>query len=365
MFDLATLYRGNLTWLVSNTIFLSRHGSHAYGTHLPTSDVDLKGFAIPPPEYFLGCSSRFEQAESHDPDLVVYDLRKFMALAADCNPSIIEVLWTDPSDHLVTTKWGEMVRERRHLFLSRKAKHTFSGYAMAQLKRINTHHRWLVNPPKAPPTRGQFGLPEHTVIPADQIKAAQTAVRKKLDEWNGVQFLDTLDPSARVETQNRIAEYLTELHVASVEDLWRGAGGIIGLDANLLALLDRERGYGAAHREWSQYQNWKATRNEARAALETQWGYDTKHAMHLVRLMRMCREILERGEVVVKRPDAAELLEIRAGAWSYEKLIEWADVEDKALEAVAASSPLPKSPDRKDVEGLCVDVVMGFHGLRR
>mgnify|MGYP001607055563 CR=1 FL=1 len=46
-----------------------------------------------------------------------------------------------------------------------------------------------------------------------------------------------------------------------------------------------------------------------------------KHAMHLVRLMRMCKEILITCEVVVKRPDREELLAIRNGAWSYYKLI--------------------------------------------
>jgi len=363
MTDLSSLYRGNLPWLVRNTIFLTRHGSHAYGTNLPTSDVDYKGFAIPPRAYFLGCTQHFEQTESHDPDLVIYDLRKFLALAADCNPSIIEVLWTAPEDHVVQTAWGEALREQRRLFLSRKARHTFSGYAMSQLKRIRTHHRWLVSPPKAPPTRAAFGLPERTVIPADQLKAAQAAVQKKLDEWSGVQFLDTLDPAARVETQTRIAEYLTELHVASVDDLWRGAGGMIGLDTNLLALLDRERSYGAAQREWTQYRTWKASRNPARAELEARWGYDTKHAMHLVRLMRMCREILERGEVIVKRPDAEELLQIRSGAWSYEQLVEWAEREDKALEDVAAASALPRVPDRQRIDTLCVALVESFHGI--
>src|ERR1039458_5020213 len=34
-----------------------------------------------------------------------------------------------------------------------------------------------------------------------------------------------------------------------------------------------------------QYNGWKAQRNPKRAELEAKFGYDTKHAMHLVRLM--------------------------------------------------------------------------------
>jgi len=45
--------------------------------------------------------------------------------------------------------------------------------------------------------------------------------------------------------------------------------------------------------------------------LEAKFGFDTKHAMHLIRLLRMAREILETGVVHVKRPDAEELSAIR------------------------------------------------------
>lgn len=55
-----TWYRGNLDWLRHSTIFLSRSGSHAYGTNLPTSDEDFRGIAIPPKRYFHGFVDRFE-----------------------------------------------------------------------------------------------------------------------------------------------------------------------------------------------------------------------------------------------------------------------------------------------------------------
>ena len=84
--------------------------------------------------------------------------------------------------------------------------------------------------------------------------------------------------------------------------------------------------------------------------------------MHLVRLLRMCREILTEGVVRVKRPDAAELREIRNGAWSYDRLIEWAKGEDAALEAVYKTSTLPREPDRAAIDALCV--ALTEEGLR-
>lgn len=152
------------------------------------------------------------------------------------------------------------------------------------------------------------------------------------------------------------SDVLAEMKV-SMDDRWQGAARTLGYDENFLALLDRERKYTAAQREWEQLQNWKATRNPKRAELEAKHGYDVKHAMHLVRLLRMCREILTTGEVIVQRPDREELLAIRNGAWSYDKLVGWAEDEDRALEALYVSSTLPKVPDRGALDRLCVELV--------
>jgi predicted nucleotidyltransferase len=345
-------YKGDVSWLTSRTILLVRHGSHAYGLATETSDEDFKGAAIPPKDYHFGFAKKFEQAEQNDPDLVVYDLKKLFVLAAECNPAIIEVLWTEP---LVETPLGARLRAERAAFLSKKAKHTFSGYALAQLKRIRTHHRWLAQPPSAPPTRGELGLPERTVIPKDQLLAAQAAIEKKVGEWE-LDFLHEVDAAGRQLLQTKMAEVLAEMKVAS-DERWAAAARTLGYEENFLALLDRERRFAGAQRDWEQYMRWKKERNPARAALEEKHGYDTKHAMHLVRLLRMCREILTRGEVIVKRPDRDELLAIRAGAWSYDELVAWADREDKALEALYASSPLPPVPDRAKLDALCVSLV--------
>lgn len=312
--DWSTLYHGSLTWVPTNTIFLTRAGSHAYGLATPESDLDLRGIAIPPKEYFLGFWHCFEQAESTNPDLVIYDIRKFFHLAAACNPSIIELLWTEAEDHLLVTPLGRRLIEHRSLFLSRKAKHTFSGYAAAQLKRIKTHRRWLIHPPTHKPTRAEFGLPETSMLSADILGAIEMVEQK-------------------------------------------AAQDLAAFPAYVMDLYRRERAYRNALREWQQYEHWKAHRNPKRAALEAKMGFDGKHAAHLVRLMRMCREILETGTVIVKRPDRDELLAIRDGAWSYEQLVQWSEQEDHALEEVARHSPLPPAPDSQKLDALCIAMV--------
>ena len=348
----------HLGWISNRTVLLVRHGSHAYGTNTATSDEDFKGVAIPTKEYFFGATKRFEQAElkAPDPDAVVYDIRKFFNLAADCNPNIIEVLHTDPSDHFVVDSIGEIILEHKDDFLSKKIKHTFLGYSVSQLKRIQTHKRWIMNPPKASPTRSELGLPEQTLIPQDQLTAAAAEIQKELDRFQ-FDFMEGLEESAKVAVRNIMSEMLAELRITS-DQHWESAARKIGLSDNFIEIMQRERQYTSLKREWDQYQNWKKTRNVARAALEEKYGYDTKHAYHLVRLIRMCREVLTTGKVIVKRPDREELLSIRNGAWSYEKLIEFAEKEDKALnELYNTTNILPKVPNKEKLDQLCLELV--------
>lgn len=348
----------HMKWMQDGTVLIVRHGSHAYGTNTPMSDEDFKGVAIPPREYFLGAVNRFEQAElkAPDDDAVIYDIRKFFNLAADCNPNIIEVLHTDQSDHLLVDPIGEIILEHKDAFLSKKIKHTFLGYSVAQLKRIKTHKKWIMNPPAEPPTRASLGLPEQTLIPQDQLMAATAEIQKELDRFQ-FDFMDGMEESVKIGIRSTVSEMLAELKITA-DDHWMAAARKIGLSDNFIEIMKRERQYTGAKRDWDQYQNWKKTRNATRSALEEKYGYDTKHAYHLVRLIRMCGEVLTTGKVIVKRPDRQELLAIRNGAWTYEQLIEFAEKEEERLNVLYTTSfTLPKLPDKKMLDDLCIRLV--------
>jgi hypothetical protein len=115
--------------------------------------------------------------------------------------------------------------------------------------------------------------------------------------------------------------------------------------------------YKLALEKHSQYWSWKNNRNEARGELEEQFGYDTKHAMHLVRLLRMGVEALRDGEIIVKRPDADELLAIRAGSWTYDEIVKYATEMDEEVRNVWYNkSELRKKPDIKFAALLLMEV---------
>ena len=97
------------------------------------------------------------------------------------------------------------------------------------------------------------------------------------------------------------------------------------------------------------------TRRKGRIAIQG----NTKHAMHLVRLMRMGVEILEGKGVQVHRHniDADELLAIRNGAWSYDQLLGWAEAINANLNALYATSTLQAKPDRRAVNAVLMELM--------
>jgi len=342
-------------WLNDRTIFLTKTGSQAYGTSLPTSDLDIRGIAVAPKEFYHGFVKKFEQAIFKEPDAVVYELQKFMDLAAKANPSILEMLWTDPEDHLKVTSSAQKLLDNRDLFLSKKVRYTFLGYAMSQLKRIKTHKKWLLNPPKKQPKRSDFDLPKRKPLPREQMGALNSLIQRKLDSWQ-IDW-EIFEINERRKFKEELQEILEEMQLGKGEQQFSAAARVIGIDENFVQLLMRERGYADAKKNWKNYQNWKLNRNKKRAALEAAFGYDAKHAMHLVRLCRMGTEILETGIVRVRRPDAEELLEIRSGAWPYEKLINWVEKQEDKFAELYKTSDLPNKPNRQKLDKLCCEIV--------
>lgn len=216
-------------WLYKNLIYLTVVGSIGYGTNVVSSDTDYRGIFIPPKEVLYSFHNNFDYFEKSEPDIAIFSLKKFFNLAVNCNPNIIEILFSDSKDHVFVSSLGQKLIDNRNLFLSKKLKFSFGGYAVSQIKRLS---KQTYNNPKA-----------------------------------------------------------------------------------------------------------------------------YKHAMHLIRLLKMSKEILDTGEVLVKRPDAQELLEIRAGKLSYEELLEWVDNQEKLIEFSFKNSSLPHSPNMPILDELFQNII--------
>jgi len=378
----------NLDWLDKHTIYVTLHGSQAYGLANELSDVDVKGICIPPREVEYHLYHRFEQAENNPQieerlkhlknpknpkfESTIYSLRKFFILAAEVNPNIIEILWTDPKDHFVfySPTMKEIIANR-HLFLSNKAKFTFSGYAMAQAKKIERHRKWIVLGEVLPPKREDFGL---TSVQPKGVEEIFGYMKSKVEQWNLNQY--SMDEMQRADLKDTIWELLTnvsasgrEISIANWPDEYHT--GVLNkmkqefnLKDEVVDLINAERAYAKAKQTYDSWISWKKERNPARRELEVKSGYDTKHASHLVRLMRMGYEILSEGKVLVNRKgiDADELLSIKNGGWTFDQVMSFKDemenklndeyARQKKLIAEGKPTPLARDVDKEKLNNL-------------
>jgi uncharacterized protein len=160
------------TWLPANLHYLTIMGSVAYGVvdtnnDDETHDFDLYGFCIPPKEIVFphtagaiwgfgaykdgmpqGHFGQFQQHHVVDPtarggkgreyDLQIYNIVKFAQLCMECNPNMIDSLFTPEVCVLHCTAVGRLFRDHRKTFLHQGVCDKFKGYAYAQVHKMQT-----------------------------------------------------------------------------------------------------------------------------------------------------------------------------------------------------------------------------------
>jgi len=119
-----------------NLLYYVLTGSRAYGIHTKNSDYDYRGVFINTPEEIYGLNVR--ESQEYSGDIILHSLRKFVKLAMGANPNILELLFLSDDCILYTHPVFKIILDNRDLFLSKKVKHTYGGYAISQLKR-NKH----------------------------------------------------------------------------------------------------------------------------------------------------------------------------------------------------------------------------------
>ena len=324
-------------------------GSHAYGTSTPESDVDMRGIFCADPINLLTPFFPVKEIELNDEeDTKFYELSHFMKLLVDQNPNIVQILWVRNSDVVETSPAYELLRSEREKLLSSKIAFTTSGYAHAQLKRIKGHNKWIMTP-----------MPEQKPMQSEFISLVQ---------WFGnLKILPSTFDIRDYDNNHMAVSYGNDLY-----GLYRESGktlfdsrGVIKSNfegsRDLLPLpravfrFNRQQ-YIESTEKHKNYWNWKENRNEKRSKLEEEFGFDTKHAMHLVRLMRMGYEALTTGQINVYRNDAKELLDIRNGSMTYEEILEYAEMMDNKIKSEYNKTNLRKRVDLKDASRLIMEV---------
>ena len=101
----------------------------------------------------------------------------------------------------------------------------------------------------------------------------------------------------------------------------------------------------------------RGQRNVNRVDLIEQFGYDTKYAMHMLRLGYQGVEFLESGRLMLpmKEPVRSHLMEVRRGRSNLADVLEECTQLELRIGALLDSSPIPLEPDLKTVESFVMD----------
>ena len=351
----------NLQSLENNQLLLYKciSGSRAYGLELPTSDTDYKGVFLLPKAQFYGLGYVPQLANATN-DEVYYELGRFVELLMKNNPNLLEMLAT-PADKILV-KHPLMDRLRPELFLSKKCKDTFAGFANAQIKKARGLKKKIVNPIAKEKKsildfcyvlRGSGSIPLRRWMENIEIDP------KHLGLVNVPHFKDIFavfhDPSAKLGFRGILQKKeATRVLLSSVPK---------GMQP-LTHMHFHEDGYKQYRREYREYWEWVDKRNEARYQNNQEHGknYDSKNMMHTFRLLDMAKEILETGKIIVNRSNREELLAIRRGEWSYEELMEKAKEKMESIENAYRKSPLPEEPNTEHIKKLLVEMREELYG---
>jgi len=97
-----------------------------------------------------------------------------------------------------------------------------------------------------------------------------------------------------------------------------------------------------------------------RPALELEFGFDVKAAMHSIRLLYECKEFVTSGHITLPRPEKDLLIRVRTGHYSMDKVLEMARVLFRECEDAQKASRLPDEIDRTKVSVLIAQCCRSF-----
>lgn len=345
-------------------------GSHAYGTNTETSDIDVRGIFCYPSKLKLNLEKLpSEIGQEHPEDIKFYELEKYIHLIKDCNPNVIEYLYTPKDCIRYCDERMKYLIENRREFITARAYHTFGGYAFAQIKKMRGQNKWINNEqPKEPPKIEDFcyiiyGSSEHGLgFGIESIGPCRPVLLKdsgyKISDFDnyGVSSLEHVPNVFRLYAKGDGVFKGGQIVCSSIplENEWKEFFGL---------LVFNQIEYEKAKINHKQYWEWMENRNPHRWIMQEEGkiDYDVKNAQHCIRLLMCCQSIFETGEPTIRfEGDQLDYLrKIREGKFSYDHIIKDVEGRMNIIETLYEENKLklPYSPNYNKVNEIYKNIV--------
>ncbi len=315
-------------------------GSKAYGLDTPTSDTDIKGVFLLPKEEFYGLEYT-PQVNNETNDIVFYEFGRFMELLSMNNPNILELLNTPESAIIYKHEYLNEIKSE--LILSKLCSKTFGKFALSQIKKAKGLKKKIVNPVAKERKnvlsfcfvnydKGAIPLNKYLEIHGLRQECCGLVNIQHMKDVYGLYYSENDGFSGIMKGQES-----NDVCLSSIPK-----------EAEQKALMYFNRdGYSMYCKEYREYWDWVENRNDDRYENTKSHGknYDAKNMLHVFRLLEMAIEIGKEKKVNVQRPNRDFLLDIKAGKFEYEDLLQLADEKQLEMESAFENSTLPNEPD--------------------
>lgn len=303
-----------------------RVGSHLYGLNRPESDEDYMGVFMPTAQDLLGLhpvnevdnstksSSKNQRNTSDDIDDKMYSLPKFLHLALQNNPNIVEIFFATKENTLTMSPEFQSLIDNVDKIISQKVFHTFTGYAFSQKKKLTVKSE-------------RYGSLVESVHDMEN--------KFSVEELNDTKRAITEEESSYL---NKTLKYYKGRD-GNTESFHKG----MPLKTIYEKLVYERDNYG-----------WRVKTD----TFDT-LGYDVKFGYHLVRILAEGYELLKNG--ILSYPISGsvrdDILRVRNGEVELKELLEMYDRYDKLCKEAYDTTSLPKKPDMKWADKWLVDTL--------
>lgn len=330
---------------VGDIIFKCIVGSHAHGTNIEGSDIDIKGIYLQSPENVL--ESGYQEQITVSDDEVYYELRRFVELCCTANPTMLEVLFSPEDCILFKHDVMNSLISDRDMFLTKSCKWSYGGYAIAQVKKakgLNKKMNWeeqykqrktifdfcnIAN--NSGGSSPILVLLSKLNIPKENIGLSSIPNMK---DCYAVFYSDKI-PYKGIGDENSNSVRLSSIPKEGVKSYL----GVMhfNLDA-----------YSNHCKKYKEYTDWLAKRNVQRYVDIENHGQklDGKNMLHCIRLIEMGNEIARGEGLNVRRNNKDYLISIRKGKVDLNTLLNKAESLEKEMFANFENSILPEKSDR-------------------
>jgi predicted nucleotidyltransferase len=378
-------------------LFLVIRGSHAYGTNVPTSDIDYSGVFCQPLDDILGNGYK-EQINDDKNDTVLYEIRRFLELLEKNNPTVLELLNTPEDCIIYKNPIFDLVLDNRDKFITKICANSFGGYARMQIQKAKGQDK-KQNWEKDKVTRKDI-LDFVYVIEGE--KSIPWKVWNSGDNEYEEKFCGIVNvPNARdlyavyydSVARNLFSENVSEQTRENLKKHMKDSGNLMGFgykglvksnegisssESNQLRLssipkgeipicniIYNKDGYTQHCKDYNSYQVWLKERNETRWVDVQSHGQkiDGKNMMHCRRLIDMANEIARGEGIIVRRENVKELISIRKGEIDLQSLIDEVECAVKKMDDLFSESSLPENVDKIFINDLLVDIRKKIYNL--